>query len=69
MGRSEEILAGCIGSALADLVGGFPLWIGPTLMIRFLMADEMLHPANMSYEHRIRCIQDLAASVFRLDAV
>ena len=45
VGRSEGILAGCIGSALADLVGGFPLWIGPTLMIKFLMADTFWHIA------------------------
>lgn len=38
-GRREGIVAGCIGSALADLIGGFPLWIGPTLLIKFLMAE------------------------------
>ena len=37
-GRRVGILAGCIGSALADLIGGFPLWVGPTLLIKFLMA-------------------------------
>ena len=39
VGRREGILAGCIGSALADFIGGFPIWILPTLVIKFLMAD------------------------------
>ncbi len=37
-GRRQGIWAGCIGSAFADLLGGFPLWIGPTILIKFLMA-------------------------------
>ena len=39
VGRHEGLLAGCLGSALADLLGGFPVWIGPTLLIKFLMAE------------------------------
>jgi len=39
VGRREGILAGSIGSAIADLLGGFPLWIAPTLLIKFLMAE------------------------------
>lgn len=37
-GRREAVWAGCLGSALADFVGGFALWIGPTLLIKYLMA-------------------------------
>ena len=37
-GRRQGIWAGCIGSAFADLLGGFPLWIGPTILIKFIMA-------------------------------
>ena len=37
-GKREGIWAGCIGSALADFLGGFALWIGPTLLIKYLMA-------------------------------
>lgn len=37
-GRREAIWAGCLGSALADFIGGFALWIGPTLLIKYLMA-------------------------------
>ena len=45
VGRREGILAGCLGSAFADLLGGFPLWIGPTLIIKYLMADTFWHIA------------------------
>ena len=37
--RREALLAACLGSALSDLLGGFPLWILPTLLIKFIMAD------------------------------
>ena len=36
--RREAIWAGCLGSALADFLGGFALWIGPTLLIKYLMS-------------------------------
>lgn len=39
LGRREALLAACLGSALSDLLGGFPLWILPTLLIKFIMAD------------------------------
>ena len=38
IGRHQGIWAACIGSAFADLLGGFPLWIGPTIIIKYLMA-------------------------------
>lgn len=41
-GRREGIWAGCIGSALADFMGGFALWIGPTLIIKYLMAETFV---------------------------
>lgn len=53
VGRREGILAGCIGSALADLVGGFPLWIGPTLIIKFLMAETFWWVLPDGEEQRI----------------
>lgn len=37
-GRKAGIFAGAFGSALADLAGGFPVWILPTLMIKAVMA-------------------------------
>lgn len=39
VGRKEGVIAGCIGSAMADFFGGFPIWILPTLLIKFLMAE------------------------------
>ncbi len=38
-GRRAGIFAGALGSALADLAGGFPLWILPTLLIKAGMAE------------------------------
>ena len=37
--RRSALLAACIGSALADLLGGFALWVVPTLIIKFVMAE------------------------------
>ena len=37
--RRSALFAACIGSALADLLGGFALWIVPTLIIKFVMAE------------------------------
>ena len=39
IGRREMLFAAGFGSALSDLLGGFPLWIVPTLVIKFFMAD------------------------------
>lgn len=39
LGRRETLIAACFGSALSDLLGGFPLWIVPTIIIKFFMAD------------------------------
>ena len=38
-GRKIGILSGVIGSALADLLGGFPIWILPTIFIKAGMAE------------------------------
>ncbi len=38
-GRRAGIFAGAFGSALADLAGGFPVWILPTLIIKAIMAE------------------------------
>lgn len=37
--RRAALFAACIGSALADFLGGFALWIVPTLVIKFVMAE------------------------------
>lgn len=38
IGRRSGAIAGSIGSALADLIGGFAIWIIPTLIIKYVMA-------------------------------
>ena len=37
--RRSALFAACCGSALADLLGGFAIWIVPTLIIKFVMAE------------------------------
>jgi uncharacterized membrane protein len=36
-GRQEAALAASIGSALADFIGGFPIWMVPTFLIKYIM--------------------------------
>ncbi|MDY3739687.1 MAG: ECF transporter S component [Selenomonadaceae bacterium] len=38
IGKKEGMIAAAIGSALADLIGGFPIWILPTFIIKLVMA-------------------------------
>lgn len=35
--RREAALAAAIGSCLSDFLGGFPLWIAPTFVIKYVM--------------------------------
>ena len=44
-GRRAGIFAGAFGSALADLAGGFPVWILPTLVIKAAMAEIFFRAA------------------------
>jgi len=37
--RRSALFSACVGSALADLLGGFAIWIVPTLIIKFVMAE------------------------------
>lgn len=37
--RRPAIIAACLGSALADLLGGFALWAVPTIVIKYGMAE------------------------------
>lgn len=41
-GRKTGILSGVIGSAFADLLSGFPIWILPTIFIKAGMAEIFL---------------------------
>lgn len=38
-GQRVGIISGIIGSALADLISGFPIWIVPTIFIKAAMAE------------------------------
>lgn len=46
--RHCTLVSACLGSVLADLAGGFALWILPTLVIKYIMADIFLHFASGS---------------------
>ena len=47
-GRRVGILSGVTGSALADFLSGFPIWIVPTVFIKAAMAETFwrLHKKN-----------------------
>ena len=45
-GRRAGVFAGAFGSALADLAGGFPVWILPTLFIKAGMAEIFFRAAS-----------------------
>lgn len=38
IGKKEGMIAAAVGSALADLISGFPIWILPTFLIKLIMA-------------------------------
>lgn len=38
LGTKRAAIAGSIGAALADLIGGFAIWIAPTFFIKLIMA-------------------------------
>ena len=44
--RRSALFAGCFGSALADFMSGFALWIVPTLVIKFVMAEIVCRMAQ-----------------------
>ena len=46
-GRRDAAIAASVGSALSDLIGGFPIWIIPTVLIKWVMIEivfRMSHP-------------------------
>ena len=44
--RRSVLFAACFGSALADFMSGFALWIVPTLVIKFVMAEIVCRMAQ-----------------------
>lgn len=46
--RRAALFAACVGSAFADFLGGFALWILPTLLIKLVMAELALRLSGRS---------------------
>jgi uncharacterized membrane protein len=67
-GRRESAVAASAGSALSDLIGGFPIWIVPTLIIKWIMVESVfavIRPERGTW--RILSLRTIAA--FLLSAV
>lgn len=62
--KRPAFAAACLGSALSDLLGGFPLWILPTLLIKFVMAWIAQKLAGQSVTTHSAAIAFLAASIW-----
>ena len=62
-GRKVGILSGCFGSMLADLIGGFPIWIGPTLIIKWLMAETFSSIAKLDENFNYYSPRTIAALI------
>lgn len=62
--RRAALTAACLGSALADLLGGFALWVIPTLVIKYGMAELVRRIARPQHgaAGRMRLVTALAAS-------
>lgn len=61
--RRSALVAACIGSALADLLGGFAIWIVPTLVIKFVMAEIVCRVARSgAHGRRARIVISLLLS-------
>jgi len=48
-GRRIGIFSGVVGSALADLLSGFPIWILPTIFIKAAMAETFFRLRNKNF--------------------
>lgn len=63
-GRTAGTLAGGVGSALADLLGGFPEWILPTLIIKSIMGFAIAAVArDKNGRMRMASLKTLIASI------
>ncbi len=53
--KRNSAIAASIGSALADLIGGFPVWIIPTLIIKWVMVEivfQVIQPDSSAWSIR-----------------
>ena len=57
-GRRIGIISGVIGSAFADLLSGFPIWIVPTIFIKAAMAEtfDRLQSKNLIIALILACL-------------
>lgn len=62
--KRPALLAACLGSALSDLLGGFPLWILPTLLIKFIMGYIVLRLSSRASRFSRLLAACLLASVW-----
>ena len=62
-GRKVGILSGCFGSMLADLIGGFPIWIGPTMIIKWLMTETFVRTAKLDENFNYYSPRTIAALI------
>lgn len=60
--RRSALFAACFGSALADFMAAFTLWIVPTIIIKFVMAEIVCRMANAkSHILRLALVLTLAS--------
>ena len=63
VGKREGVLAGCLGSMLADFLGGFALWMGPTLLIKWAMAMTFIKVSREGELGSLRSLRTYAALI------
>lgn len=47
--KREACIAAALGSCLADLIGGFPIWIVPTIVVKFAIAFVVYTIMKLTY--------------------
>ena len=62
-GRKIGIISASVGSALADLISGFPIWIVPTIFIKWIMAEIFARVAQFNDKKSIYSWKMLVAMV------
>lgn len=69
LGKRNSAIAGAMGGALADLLCGATIWIGPTLIIKFIMAWIMAATIEHNLFNRYSTISGAAlGGIFQIIA-
>lgn len=63
VGKREGLLAGCLGSALADFISGFAIWILPTLVVKWAMAYVFWYFALRNKKYKANNLQTVVAII------